>query len=78
MTLIDSTPRTAVRPEVSSSVWPAPLGGSYITARRTAPQAHAMMGTYVSSRNSAPAVPGQYVTTAAPSPVSGGSYTYAS
>ena len=82
MTLIDSTPRTTprtdVRTDVESSVPSAPLGGTYVTTRRTAPLVHATMGTYVSSRTSAPAIPGQYVTTAAPSPMSGGSYTYAS
>ncbi len=80
MTLIDSTPRTAVRPDADpgsrGSAQPGPLGGSYVTTRRTTPRAHATTGTYVSSRNPASAVPGSYVTTSPPSVVSGGRYTY--
>ena len=75
MTLIDST-RTDLRSTSRSSVAPTPAQGSYITtSRTTTPQRHASTGTYP-SRMPASAAPGSYVTTGAPSAVSGGSYTY--
>jgi hypothetical protein len=73
MTLIDSA-RTDIRPTSGSSTRPAPLAGSYITTRTT-PRDDATTGTYT-SRRPASAAHGSYVTTASPTPVSGGSYTY--
>ena len=76
MTLIDST-RTDIRPTSGSSMVPVPSAGSYVTTARRTPRNEATTGTYTSRRPTSAACSG-YVTTAAPRPVSGGSYTYMS
>ncbi|MEG9249772.1 hypothetical protein V6S67_16920 [Arthrobacter sp. Soc17.1.1.1] len=78
MTLIDSTIRTSpsgLRPASRNHFIPASLGGSYVTTARTTTRNHITAGTYTSCP-AASAAPGGYVTTEAPSPVTGGSYTY--